>query len=459
MTAGPGATSPGGSPWLAFVPMDGGFGGDEDHGFLEDDDREADGVDEPILGWIPPEARAWRHPSEMGLRADLVAGHPVRRRRSRWWVTGTVSVAAAGSVAAMGLLLADSGASPGSLVRVPAMATVTSTTMGSGHTAPAGATVMAAAAQVAPSVVPLESSDGVAATGLTVDTGGVVIAPLSLVRPGATVWSTGPHGRRQRATVVATDPGTGLALLTVSGDHPVAAFADQDDLAAGAPVVEVAWPGGSPGPSSAPTTVLSTGTAIHLDPVTATLAATAVPGGTPAAAGCVLVDASGRVAGVEHVAATVDGRMVSAFLPGYLVLDVARQLVATGTVEHGWLGAIVASASPTSSPGSASAATVSLTGGETAGPGGGEVAASGNGVVVTSVVPGGAAAGAGLQPGDVIVGVDSQPVRSPAELRDHLYGEPPGASVTLAYVDGGLAGTTVAVLTAPPAGRASSPSP
>ena len=26
------------------------------------------------------------------------------------------------------------------------------------------------------------------------------------------------------------------------------------------------------------------------------------------------------------------------FLPGQLVLDVARQLVTSGTVEHGWLG-------------------------------------------------------------------------------------------------------------------------
>ncbi len=429
--------------------MDGGFGGDEELGFPGDDDLDVDGVDEPMLGWIPPDDRAWRHPSEMGAGGDILAGIRPGRRRSRWWITGTVSIAA-GSVAAMGLMLADSGASPGTLVRSPAAATVTSTTVATGGASggsPSPA-MAAAAAHVTPSIVPLESSNGTTATGLAVDTGGVVIAPMSLIAGNATVWSTDRSRQRHRATVIASDPGTGLALLAVTGDHPIAPFADQDDLTAGAPAVEVAWPGGTTVPSSAPTTVLSTGTAVHLDAVTASLATTAVPGGTPSAAGCVLVDAAGRVAGVEHLAAPVGGHMVSAFLPGYLVLEVARQLVATGTVEHGWLGASVTTALAPART-TANASTVSL---ETdTGP-----PATG-GVVVTAVVPGGAAATAGLQAGDVITAVDGQPVRSPAELRDHLYGEPPGTSVSLSYVDGGLSGTTVAVLTAPPAGVTSSP--
>ena len=77
--------------------------------------------------------------------------------------------------------------------------------------------------------------------------------------------------------------------------------------------------------------------------------------------------------------------------------------------------------------------------------------------MVTSVAPGGAAAQAGMLAGDEITAVDGQPVGSPAELRDHLYGDPPGTSVSLTYVDGGMAGSTVAVLTAPPAGSTTSP--
>ena len=61
---------------------------------------------------------------------------------------------------------------------------------------------------------------------------------------------------------------------------------------------------------------------------------------------------------------------------------------------------------------------------------------------------GGAAAQAGLQPGDVIVAVDGQAVRSVAELATRLYGDPPGLrSSASPCVRDGVTFHTVVVLT------------
>jgi len=57
--------------------------------------------------------------------------------------------------------------------------------------------------------------------------------------------------------------------------------------------------------------------------------------------------------------------------------------------------------------------------------------ASTGGVEVQSVVPGGPAAGSGLEPGDLVVAVDGQPVADAAALRDLVGKKPVGQSVIL----------------------------
>ncbi len=64
----------------------------------------------------------------------------------------------------------------------------------------------------------------------------------------------------------------------------------------------------------------------------------------------------------------------------------------------------------------------------------------GSGAVITSVVPGGPAATAGLAPGDLITSVGGQAISSPAGLTTIIMTQKPGASISATYLD--QAGTT-----------------
>jgi len=93
------------------------------------------------------------------------------------------------------------------------------------------------------------------------------------------------------------------------------------------------------------------------------------------------------------------------FLPSQLVLGVADDLRSTGHVSHGWLGVEGAPADGSS------------------------------GARVAALMAGSPASGL-LHPGDVVVALDSVPIRSMAELRARLYVLAPDSRVGLSVVDG-----------------------
>jgi len=77
---------------------------------------------------------------------------------------------------------------------------------------------------------------------------------------------------------------------------------------------------------------------------------------------------------------------------------------------------------------------------------------SGSGAVIAGVVPGGAAASAGLASGDVITAIDGRAVTSSTTLRSALLLERPGDRVTVTYVDvtGASGSATVTLASGPP---------
>jgi S1-C subfamily serine protease len=74
--------------------------------------------------------------------------------------------------------------------------------------------------------------------------------------------------------------------------------------------------------------------------------------------------------------------------------------------------------------------------------------AQGGGVAVTSLVPSGPAAAAGLEQGDVITAVDDQPLSGVLDLRAALFAHHPGDTVTIAYTDPLGNSTSVAIVLA-----------
>ena len=167
-------------------------------------------------------------------------------------------------------------------------------------------------------------------------------------------------------------------------------------------------------------TVLSSGEAVPGDSVTANFAATSVR--TPLDAddlGCPLVDDQGHVVGMLEFTTRLGTSKVAVFLPSALVAGVARQLVASGQVDHGWLG--VEGPGSASTPVSSTLVTVPAS------------ASQPSGAVLSAVVKDSPAALAGLAAGDVVMAVDGAPVHSMSELMTRLYPDPPGTTVNLTF--------------------------
>jgi putative serine protease PepD len=292
---------------------------------------------------------------------------------------------------------------------------------------------------IAPSMVALTvtvAGRTVHSTGVTVESGGIVVTLASALAGATSISTVEPDGRRISAAVLASDQSSNLAVLRVNRDLPVAQFSDDVDMNRGDATVAVA-----PEPRANHAgvtdavyagTVRSSGTAVNADATTTAMSATAVNAPLGARdAGCALIDRSGDVAGIMDTTTTMNGRRVSVFLPADLVVGVAAQLVATGSVQHGWLGVDVSNVTASSSPPGTSTASTAPTGG----------------ALVDTVLPGGAADRAGIRVGDSIVDIDGRPVRSLADLRTRLYAEAPGTALTVTYDRSGTK-STVGVLLA-----------
>ncbi len=266
-------------------------------------------------------------------------------------------------------------------------------------------------------------------TGLVAESGGMIVTSAPALAAARSITVIESDGVRRPATLVASDEGSGLAVIRIDDDLPAADFQGADPTV-GKTVVAMAFDparrtGASPdarlyaGTVTAGTTPVSPSAPDDL----ATIAVTA-----PLSAGdvgCPLIGSDGGVSGLlEHVS-RIGSSVVSAFLPAQLVLGVAQQLVSSGQVDHGWLGVIAGDAGPST------VTTSSTLGRQPSSPAG---------ALLESVETGSPAAAGGLEPGDVITGIsigtDTVEIHSAAELGAALYAVQPGTSVDVTYQDG-----------------------
>jgi len=319
-----------------------------------------------------------------------------------------VGTTAAAAVVVGVLLLVESG-SPGPPNPLGGGTPSTTTAL----TTAGGVPAVAQSARQA--TVALESSTAggmVAACAVTVAEGGLLVTTADAVRGARSITAVTADGRRETATVVATDAGSDLALLRVASDLPVAHFSDDGAVRAGRPAIVMAV---APGGSGAETlwskgTVESVGSGVPAGGASGMAAIDATATGVPTMAGALLLDASGDVIGILDATAGGPPGRSATFLPTELVLGVTGELASAGRMDHGWLEISGRDAGP--------AATTAT-------------AATGlSGATVATVDPRGVSAHL-LKAGDVIVGADGAPVRTMAELRDRLYVLGPGTPVML----------------------------
>jgi putative serine protease PepD len=378
--------------------------------------------DAPLRGWLPPEDRLWRHPSE--LRAASAASSPLRRGRPvNRWVAVTVGMVGAATVATAAVAVTR-GAEPrrapltgGTIAATDTslVTTPTSPDAARGGSVTVGPDVVKIADAARPSLVTLLAADGSAArraTGVVLPGGHLVVTAAAAALSTTRFTVIGDDGRRQTGQVVGVDAHSGVAVLRVPHELTAAVFADEPvtvhELALSA------CPCHSPSGRSAPagaakadvavSMVHQVGTAATLDggPSLVDAIEAEIPLGTPSW-GSALLDDQGQVIGILDGERNAGGDVLGYFVPAPLALGVAEELAEDHQVTQGWLGVVCADA-------------------------------SGGGALVTTVLPGSPAEAAGLRPGDVVEAVDEHRVGSLADLQARLYTTPPGTRLALSVL-------------------------
>ena len=252
--------------------------------------------------------------------------------------------------------------------------------------------------------MPVVLDGNASGVGVVVSSKGYVLVPASLVTDTDDI-SVVIDGQQLVATLVGVDPGTGLAVVRVHDPDTLAAarFVSGPAMGYGS-FVALVWVDNK-GPHTCWGTVseldVQLPTTGNSPPLLVSVEALDPVAGVET--GGVVLDGAGRLIGmVTSVAGTT---LVAT--PGWLAAIVSEDLISNGRVVHGWLG---------------------ITGETTS------VSSSRTAVEVLSVSPGGAAAKAGVKPGDLIEAVNGKPIRTMSGVVAALYSLPPDQAVVLNVV-------------------------
>ncbi|MDI5984334.1 Do family serine endopeptidase [Halomonas sp. M4R5S39] len=227
-------------------------------------------------------------------------------------------------------------------------------------------------------------------------------------------------GRETLAEVVGTDPESDLAVLRIDLDGlPVIELADSGDVAVGDVSLAIGNPFGV-GQTVTMGIISATGRS-HLglnayEDFIQTDAAI-----NPGNSGGALINAEGALVGINTAIFSRSGgsQGIGFAIPANLARNILEELVTQGRVIRGWLGIEAQELNQ-------------------------ELAASfglqaPRGVVIAAVVPGGPAAQAGLQPGDVLLAVDGRPILDARVAMSDIAAIEPGAELPLTVIRGGEA--------------------
>jgi len=282
-----------------------------------------------------------------------------------------------------------------------------------------------------PSVVEISTDQGLG-SGVVYDDKGDIVTNNHVVAGATSFTVSAASGRQFRASLVGSFAPDDLAVIRVSGPSGLvpAKFADSSNLQVGQIVLAIGNPLGlessvTDGIVSAVGRTVSEGGGVTLPQTVQTSAAI-----NPGNSGGALVNLNGKVVGIPTLAA-VDPELGGSAAPGIgfaipsnTVTRIAGQLVTQGTVTQSGRAALNVTVTTAYGP-------------------------DGNpaGAAIVRVQPGGAAAKAGLQAGDVITKVASAATPDVSTLADVLAGLSPGQSVTVTYIDtNGIRRTTTVIL-------------
>lgn len=380
----------------------------------DDDADEEVGPGSPPL---PPDDRLWRHPSEVrqhGLAGGpLGVSVPTRSPRPATWAIALVA-AVAGAMLSTGAMALTGSLSPG-VVRRDTVEKVALTPIVSSPVISGDRGVAALAERLSPAVVRLDVTgpDGITTgSGVLFRDDGLVLASAHVLADASAIDARLADGRHVSARLVGTDPLTGVALLDLHGDgFPVAVLGTATSVRIGAPTITIGAPATLDGGPTVTTGMIRAldrrvqgpdGETFHGMLETDASITEETTGGA-------LVDENAALIGI--MTTVLDDHGSGFAIPIDLVRRVAEQLLATGTMEHCWLGVDGADVP------AEQANLMQIAGG----------------AIVQRVAPSSPAALVGLAPADVITEIDDAPIRSISNLVVQLRSHRPGDRVTVGY--------------------------
>jgi putative serine protease PepD len=270
---------------------------------------------------------------------------------------------------------------------------------------------------------PQSSTQEAQGSGFVYDANGRVITNQHVIDGGSAVSVTFWNGRKYSATVVGSDPSTDIAVLKVAAPasvlHPLQ-LGDSSAVQVGDPVVAIGSPFGLD-----ETITSGIVSALHRQMTSPNNFTIADSIQTDAAinhgnSGGPLLNMQGKVIGVtsqiESDSGGNDG--VGFAVPSNTVRKISNTLIATGKVEHAYLGVRLGTGT--------------------------------GGAHLTEIVPGRPAAQAGLRPGDVITMFGGKKIDSPDALQQAVDARQPGDTVKVTFRRNGTSHTVTVTLASRP---------
>ena len=265
-------------------------------------------------------------------------------------------------------------------------------------------------------------------SGVIVSAQGYVLTNYHVISHATDIQVLLYDGRVAQAHVVGFDEETDLAVLKIDASNlPVIRFAEQKPRP-GDVVLAIGNPLGlnqtvTMGIVSAVGRQLSSSSAEDFIQTDAAI--------NPGNSGGALVDAGGRLVGINSLligkAANAEG--IGFAIPVSTARNVLDQIVATGHVVRGWLGADYSFVPVAADSGLPAAA---------------------RGAQVTDVYPGSPAAQAGIQPHDILLRIGDDNIRDPSDLRRRESAIKPGTTVAISGLRNGSPFHVTATLTERP---------
>ncbi len=257
-------------------------------------------------------------------------------------------------------------------------------------------------------------------TGVIVSPEGYIVTNNHVVQGATDIRVTLNDRRILPAKLIGTDPLTDLAVIKIEGSNfPSVPWGDSTQLRPGQTVLAFGNPYGfrftvtrgivsalnRPNPEAdarKPGEYIQTDAAIN-----------------PGNSGGPLVNARGEVVGINTFLISPSGTFsgMGFAIPTQIVQPTVAELMKTGKVEHGYMGVGISDVTPEN------AKFFEMK--------------SANGAVVTEITADAPGAKAGLKPGDVITGLNGQPISTAGELQMKVEQQQPGTTIKLAVVRDG----------------------